>query len=163
MATKRKYKKKALPVRLGECATKERCRKNGGIKVEVVERDARGRPIIMRQCAIAECTLDIYYLRETITDAQYTAGMKFRKAYLRAVLGVKVSDIGGGACGDPDMAIVVTIFSEQLVRQAYDRLSLEDLTVVVAVCGHDEWAGGVFRFRHLLSGLDTLAKKWGIA
>jgi hypothetical protein len=163
MATKRKYKKKALPVRLGEQVTKERRRKHGGIKTEILGRDLRGKVIIRRQRAAAECTLDVYSIRQTITDEQYQAGLKFRIAYLRAVLRIRVSDIGYGCRGDDEMSVILPLYSEQLLRKAYQKLSLEQRSVIISVCGHDEWAGGIYRLHWLRSGLDVLAQLWGFS
>lgn len=159
----RKYKKKALPVRIGEVATRERRRKHGGVITEVVDRDARGKVMMRRHRAAAECVLDVYSFRQTITDAQYQAGLKFRNAYLRAVLRIRVSDIGYGCRGDDAMSVILPIYSEELLRKAYKALSLEQKSVIIAVCGHDEWSGGIYRLNWLRSGLDALAHLWGFA
>ena len=160
--TKRRYKKKAIPSRLGEGVTKERRKKNGGIITETIDRDNNGRAIIQRQRAVAECVLDVYYLREVIDDAEYQAGMKFRKAYLRYALNIKVDDSGTGSHGDPEMSSVIVSESQRIVREAFDVLNDLERSVIIAVCG-DDWAGGDYRFTALHHGLAKLVAKWKIA
>ena len=159
--TKRRYKKKAIPSRLGEGVTKERRKKNGGIITETIDRDNNGRAIIQRQRAVAECVLDVYYLREIIDDAEYQAGMKFRKAYLRYILHIKVDDSGTGSHGDPETIPMMVMESQQTVREAYAALDELERSVLTAVCG-DDWAGGEYRFKALHSGLAKLIAKWKI-
>lgn len=160
--SKRPYKKKALPFPSGETAPKERQQHQGGLKTEISDRDASGKAVIKRQSAVAECVLDAYFIRELISDPQYQAGMKFRYAYLRAMLRIKVADRGAGSHHDPEMSVITLIHSERLVKEAYAALDITEQTVVIAVCGHDEWAGGNHRMPYLQSGLDRLAILWKI-
>ncbi len=157
---KRRYKKKALSIRIGEAPTKERSQHQGGIVVEAAESTPNGQPITLRHRAIAECVLDSYYIRELISDPEYMAGMRFRKAYLRAILRVKVEDVGGGAHADPEMAMLTPLYSEQLLREAYSVLDMTEKSVIITVCGHDDWVGGAYRMAALHAGLQKLIELW---
>ncbi len=161
--SKRRYKKKAISIRVGELATKERRRQHGGVRTEIVDRSVDNKAIVKRHRAIAECTLDRYFLRELISEAEYEAGMKFRHAYLRAVLRIKVDDVGVGAHGDLEMSALMVIKSEKLLREAYGVLSLAQQTVIIAVCGFDEWAGGAYRLETFHRGLEKLIDLWKLA
>ena len=97
--SKRQHKKRVHAVRIGESPTPERRRQNGGVNAEVVDRDVTGQILIQRYKAFADCPLDIYFLRGQLTEAEYKAGIKFRNAYFRAVLRIKVDDIGSGCHG----------------------------------------------------------------
>jgi hypothetical protein len=157
---KRKYKKKALPARLGERATLERRRQLGGIIVEVVDRDLRGSPIIRRDKAAIECHLDIYKYREQISIPEYDAGMIFRKAYVRYVLGIKVEDNVQGASGDVEMAMLAVPHSKKLLDQAHGVLSTPQWMVIEAICGLDDTAGNSYRFETFRRGLEKLVDLW---
>jgi len=155
-----KLKRKAMSVIAGEAATMERCNQNGGVIVEAVSNGQTAQEILIRHRAIAECVLDAYFLRETITEAQYEAGMKFRHAYLRAMLGIKVSDAGVGSHGDYEMSALMPAYCEQVLRTAYAVLSESQRRVVIDICGHDHWAGHSSRTKILIRGLGRLAKHW---
>lgn len=157
---KRKYKKKALPVRVGELATVERCRQLGGMVTEVVDRDLRGNPIIKRHKAKIECHLDIYLYREQLSIPEYDAGMIFRKAYSRYVLGIKVEDDVQGACGDVEMAMLAVPHSKKLLDQAHGVLSQPQWMVIEAICGLDDTAGNSYRFETFRRGLEKLVDLW---
>ncbi|MDR3560892.1 MAG: hypothetical protein P4N59_05565 [Negativicutes bacterium] len=158
---KRHYKKKALPVRIGETAPKQRAQ-HGGVIMETIDRDARGMALTKRQRSIAECVLDVYFLRQFIDEAEYEAGMIFRKAYLRAVLRVRVEDAGAGCHGELGMEPLMIVHSEYLLRKAYKALPVTEQAVIVAVCGHDAWAGNGYRSMLLHSGLRVLANLWKV-
>ncbi len=153
-------KRKSLPARSGEQATPERHLQQGGVRTEVVDRDAYNRIIIKRQRATIECALDRYFLQEKLNENDYEAGMKFRRAYLRAVLKVKVDDSGAGSHGDFEMATLIVIASDKLLRQAYAILSPAQKSVVINVCGHDFSAGDTYRLETLRRGLNKLAILW---
>ena len=157
---KRKYKKKALPVRLGERATVERCRQLGGLLTEVVDRDLRGNPIYTRQKAKIECHLDIYRYREALSAAEYEAGMIFRKAYVRYVLGIKVEDDVAGGRADAEMAMLAVPHSKKLLDQAHGVLSTPQWMVIEAICGMDDTAGNSYRFETFRRGLEKLVDLW---
>jgi len=160
---KRRYKKKAITIRVGEKAPKERQQHQGGLISEVIDRLPNGKAIMKRLRAMAECVLDAYVIREVINLLEYKAAMRFRKAYLRAVLHVKTDDTGVGHHGDTEHAALTPTESEQLLRQAYTVLDMTEKEVIIAVCGHDDWSGGTYRVKALHSGLEKLIKLWGIS
>ena len=157
---KRKYKKKALPARIGELATVERCRQLGGVITEVVDRDLRGSPILKRHKAKIECHLDICLLREWISIPEYDAAMIFRKAYLRYVRGVKVDDDVQGGRADAEMAMLAVPHSKKLLDQAHAVLSQPQWRMVETICGLDDTAGNSSRFETFRLGLTKLVDLW---
>jgi hypothetical protein len=160
---KRKYKKKAVSIRIGETAPKERNQHQGGLISEVIDRLPNGKAIMKRLRAMAECVLDAYLIREVISLIEYKAAMRFRKAYLRAVLHVKTHNTGVGHHGDFEHAALTPTESEQLLRQAYGVLDMSEKAVIIAVCGHDDWSGGAYRVKYLHSGLEKMVKLWGVS
>lgn len=157
---KRKYKKKILPARLGELATVERCRQLGGVITEVVDRDLRGSPIVKRHKVKIECHLDIYLYREQLSIPEYDAGMIFRKAYVRYVLGIKVEDDVQGGRADAEMAMLAVPHSKKLLDQAHGVLSTPQWMVIEAICGLDDTAGNSYRFETFRRGLEKLVDLW---
>ncbi len=160
---KRRYKKKAITIRAGETAPKERQQHQGGLISEVIDRLPNGKAIMKRLRAMAECVLDAYVIRSVINLLEYKAGIRFRKAYLRAVLHIKTHDSGVGHHGDLEHAALTLTESEQILRQAYEVLDMMEKAVIIAVCGHDDWSGGTYRVKALHSGLAKLIKLWGIS
>jgi hypothetical protein len=146
----------------GEKANNERQSHNGGVITQIVECAGDGKTRIIRHRAAAECVLDAYCLRNCISPTQYQAGLQFRKAYLRAVLHVRVADNGAGSHGDSEMAFLTRIHSEELLKSAYAILSDKQKAIVINVCGHDIWAGGKVNLRTLNRGLRRLAEYWDI-
>jgi hypothetical protein len=81
-------------------------------------------------------------------------------------LQVKISDGGnpyinehGGSNAEARM--LNGIASERRLRQVYAALSPQQRSIVIAVCGHDEWAGDSARFETLRRGLQKLINLWG--
>lgn len=157
---KRKHKIKVLTVRSGDSPTPERRAQNGGVAKEVTARDCRGNALMVRFKAVAECPLDAYFQRGHLTEAEYKASMKFRHAYLRAILQVRVQDVESGSRGDHEMAALMPIHSERVLKEACEVLSTAQKAVVISVCGHDEWAGGFYKLQTLHRGLEKLADLW---
>jgi len=162
----KRRKKKDLPIRLGELATKERRHQNGGIETEVIDRNLSGAAYIKRHRAYAECVLDSYFRREYLSQAEFQAGMKFRDVYLRHVCGVKVSDntnpfINESGGSDIEFAMMAGFESERILRAAYNVLSEKQRTIVRSVCGHDERASESKKIETLQRGLRKLAALWG--
>lgn len=157
---KRKQKKKALPARVGELATVERCRQLGGVITEVVDRDLRGNPILRRHKAKIECHLDLCLLREWISIPEYDAGMIYRKAYLRYVRRVKTDDDTQGGRADAEMAMLSIPHSKKLLDQAHGVLSPAQWRMVEAICGMDDTAGNSSRFETFRLGLEKLVDLW---
>jgi hypothetical protein len=158
----RKYRKKALPVRFGETATKERKGQQGGVVTEVIDRDLSGKALIKRQRALEECSLDAYLRRGIIGSEEHMVGLRFRHAYLRAVLKVQVDDIGGGSQGDPEMSALVVLKAERLLKEAYKVLSIAQRDIIITVCGYGDWAGGSYKLETLHRGLEKLVDLWRV-
>lgn len=160
---KRKHKSRVLTVRSGDSPTPERRAQNGGVAKEVTDRDCRGNALMYRFKAVADCPLDAYFQRGHLTETEYKASMKFRHAYLRAILRVKVQDIDSGSRGDPEMAALMPIHSERILNEAYAVLSSAQKALIISVCGHDEWAGGFYKLQTLHRGLEKLADLWKLS
>ncbi|MEJ0062547.1 MAG: hypothetical protein WDO70_04950 [Alphaproteobacteria bacterium] len=160
---KYKRRKKIPAILTGDASTPERQRRNGGIAREVIARDNHGEAMMFRFKAAIDCALDAYFQRGVLTQTEYMAGMKFRHAYLRAVLKVRVEDIDSGSHGDPEMAFLTPIYSERILREAYSVLSASQKALIIAVCGHDEWAGGFYKLQTLHRGLEKMIDLWRLA
>src|SRR5580698_4359490 len=143
--SKRKRKHKAHAVRVDETPTPERRLQNGGVVAEVIDRDVEGQILIQRYRALHESPLDAYFLRQKISEAEYKAGIRFRHAYFRAVLKIQVDDLGEGAKGDVEISRLGPIYSEKLLREAYEAVSPAQKTAIITVCGHDEYLGDTYR------------------
>ena len=155
-------KTRITTVRIGEAPTQERRRQNGGVTHEAVDRDKHGRVLIRRYKSVWDCPLDTYRDRQVISAPEYEAGSKFRHAYFRAVLGIKVDDVGAGSCGDKEMAVLTPIYSERLLKEAYEALSEHQKAIIIDVCGHDECAGETAKLKTLHRGLERLCEIWKI-
>jgi len=161
MAKKQK-KARILTVRAGEAPTPERRFHNGGVVSEIVDRDISHSILVKRYKAAWECPLDAYLIRGAITEPEHRAGVKFRNAYLRAVLRLRIEDIGTGCRGSADMAALTPIYSQRLLNDAYSALSTKQRAILISVCGHDEVAGATPRLKTLHRGLEKLCEVWKI-
>lgn len=159
MAKKKRTKKK-LPARQGEKTTLERRQHMGGVVTEVVDRDLRGNPYMVRDRAVAECPLDLYFWYQKLSKSEYEAGQKFAKAYQRAVLRIKVEDPSSSSAYDPEMALLIVPMSEEILREAYEALSNAQKKIVIHVCGHGQNAGTTQRVATLRRALERLATLW---
>lgn len=157
---KRRRGKKTLPVRQGERASMELRSHCGGVVTEVIDRDLRGNPYMVRDRVRVECALDYYVWQGRITKSEYEAGLKFRRAYERAVLGLKVEDPTSTGAYDPEMAMLIVPISEEILRAAYEELSDAQQRIVIEVCGHNKYAGTTDRFETLCRGLEKLVTLW---
>jgi len=158
-----KSKRKASLFCHGMSVTKERQRQNGGVVTEPIHEKSDGKTYIKRQRAVSECILDYYLAHNKITEVEHDAGMKFRRAYLRAVLRIWTDEGSGGSHGDPEMAALLPIISEQVLREAYGVLSPRQKAVIISVCGHDAWAGETHVLKTLHRGLAQLIKLWRLS
>jgi hypothetical protein len=156
--TKPRHQKAARSLRSGFSPTPERKNQLGGVVKEVVDRDFHDRVLIERYKAAFECLLDYYLLINKITEPEHCVGMEFRNAYQRAVLGIKVEDIGSGSHGSPDMAGVILCHSEKIVNAVYSVLSVPQKEVVITVCGHDERPKDKDNFQTFLRGLGVMVE-----
>jgi len=157
---KTKNKKKAAPIQMGEKPTPERRQQNGGVVQETLGREANDKATLKRHRARMECALDAYLLKGKITLAEHQAGMRFRQAYLRAVLKIRVEDNGAGSHGDPEMAFIAVPASEQTLCKAYEVLTSTQKKAVIQICGHDEWGGTTRLVETLHRALEQLATLW---
>ena len=160
--SKKPKKPRILTVRIGETPTPERRHHNGGVVSEIVDRDISDKILIRRYKAVWECPLDTYLERNAISEPEHRAGLKFRHAYFRAILGIKVDDIGSGSEGDREMAYLTPIYSQRLLQDAYEALSPQQKAIVINVCGHDQVAGETARLKTLHRGLERLCEVWKI-
>ena len=161
MAKRRKAKRR-LPARQGERAGVEREKKIGGVITEAIDRDLRGNPYMVRDRVRIECSLDYYFWKGQLTESEYDAGLKFSRAYQRAVLGIKVEDPAASGPYDPEMAMLIVPISEEMLCAAYEELSEAQKKIVIDVCGHNKYAGTTDRVQTLHRGLEKLAALWGL-
>ena len=158
--SKRHSKKKALDGVVPVGITPERRRQNGGVMkdTETLHKDCKTKT--KRYRSTAECMLDAYLWHGKISDNEHAAGMKFRRAYLRAILRIKVEDQGSGSRGDYDMSGLMVPVSEQILKQAYSVLSSAQKTLIVRVCGDDTPPGDSYRLETFKRGLTQLLQLW---
>jgi len=157
---KRSHKKPVKSLRSGEVAPKERHGHGDRIIKEVIDRDLSGKALITRQKIEFPTVLDRYLHHNRLSLSEYKAGIKFQHAYMRAVLKVRVEDIGGGGKADPEMAYLVVVHSEKILREAYALLSPKQKEIIINVCGHDCFACGYYKMQSLRRGLEILASLW---
>ena len=161
MSKKRGSKSQNLSL-LASSPTLERQGQNGGIienkRWPKTTQKQSDRHIRARE----ECVLDSYIWRGILSRSEYKAGLKFRRAYLRAVLRIKISDNGAGSHGDHEMKALLPLQSEEILSEAYNALSLAQKSLIISVCGHDSWAGGTYKLETLRRGLQILATIWKI-
>jgi hypothetical protein len=159
----RRRKKKSLPARIGEEPTVERRRQLGGTVREVLDRDAGGKATILRHKDLMECMLDAYFLSKHISKQELEAGMKYRKAWLRARHGIKVSDPSSlHVPVSYEDSLNLVFESERILKQADGVLSTAQRNAVIKVAGEDKRAGGTDMIETLGRGLERLARRWGI-
>ncbi|MCW5730435.1 MAG: hypothetical protein KIT20_06745 [Alphaproteobacteria bacterium] len=110
----------------------------------------------------AACRLDWYLAHGFIGAAAHRAGLRFAGLFRRAVEPQRLTqlyaervDAGPGGIGEG------RAFAARELRQAIRRLAAEEAAAVTAVAGLDEYAGPG-RTRALKSGLEVLARHWGL-
>lgn len=143
-------------VRLGVAPTKERRRQNGGVVAETIYQDANGKALIKRYRAVCECVLDAYLRRKAISEPQHRAGLRFRRAYYRAILsrGAAYERLRKAS---PPLGFT---HSERMLKQAYRTLSPQYKGAVIDICGHDQPAQDMAKLDRLQKGLGQLAGIW---
>lgn len=133
---------------------------HGGVDMEPVDRALIGAVTAVRAHVRTECILDAYWRRMQIIDRQREAGMLFRTVWLRSVQMPRVSaDYGtrvAMSTGSDELPVVVAS-AKRRVADLSRMLNREQLAVVIAVCGMDEWAGGTKRLDDLRDGLTRMA------
>ena len=157
--SKNRRKGRIYSVRTGATPTKERRRQNGGVIAEVIDRDADGKILIRRYRAEWECPLDAYLAHKAISESQHKAGLKFRRAYLSAILGrrreyeqLESNDV-----------YLEPSRSEKLLKEAYRTLPSHYKGIVIDICGHDLPARDAAKLDGLQKGLGQLAELWKTA
>lgn len=148
-------------MKLGETATKERAKKDGGIVEEVVKRALNGAVTLNRQRVRMPTLIDEYYLTGRITDEQKETGLRFR-SYYRIAAGIGgVSSFAklraGGKPGNSDNAI----FCRDKIKEAAQILG-KRYQAVESVCVFDERPGdgGWRKMIALRDGLNELYELW---
>ena len=167
--SKHHQKKSSKPsFRLGEQATPERRRQNGGIASEIIARDYSGNVFIERHKARIECMLDYYLAKQWLSPAQHAAALKYREHYLRVHFGAH-SKIFNDALRnlmsghrDPDAPLIAFIGSIEQLEKAEEKLSSAQREVIRRVCGYDQPAGDTRYKLTLQRGLDVLVMFWNI-
>jgi hypothetical protein len=108
-----------------------------------------------------ECRLDWYQERASLDDRQHEAGLRFRRDWLVGTAPARLTGTYGprlGAAGDDFREMQLA--ARRRVAKALLVLGDELGSVVVAVCGCDEWASG--RLPRLREALSLLADHYGI-
>lgn len=110
----------------------------------------------------AECWLDRYHNRGQLDDAQYEAGLRFRRAWEAAGLQPHVTGSYGQRIGGKGSVATAAIGGSRTVMEACRLVGSIRAGVLVDVCGLDNAAGSAKRIQWLQEGLLTLAREWGI-
>jgi hypothetical protein len=148
--------KRPASINTGITPTVERCRQNGGVRAEAIN---EGGVRTIRYRAVWQCPLDAYRYLNLIDRAEYKAGLKFHRAYYGAVV-----------CTPHDFrptgqraAERKPTKSDLLLRKVYEVLPMEDLGVVIDICGHSNPARNQRTLEILKRGLGNLAAHWKMA
>jgi hypothetical protein len=156
MMAKRTKKPINSAIKIGIAPTQERYNRNGGLRMEIMDRDARGKVLMRRYRAVWECPLDAYLDHRVITEPEHRAGTRFRHAYHRAVLSRRA--IAERLNRYPTTEGLT--MNEKLIKDAYDTISPHNMGTVIDVCGHDRVIWGPQALESLRKGLGHLALKW---
>lgn len=159
--TKRKDRKHSAVVKMGEVPTKERQHQNGGVFSEIVECDVNGKALIKRYRAVWECPLDAYRDRKILTGPEHLAGLRFRKAYYKAILSRRAtSERLRPYSLRPSVGLTT---SEKILKEAYQTLPPYNKGIIIDICGHDLPARDQATLDKLKEGLGHLALRWHMA
>src|SRR4029079_5450248 len=103
---------------------------------EIIDRDANGKVLIKRYRAVWECPLDAYLGRRAISEPEHRAGLKFRRAYHRAVLSRSAAyrRLNNSSTNTGPTS------SDKLLKQAYRTLSPYYKGTIIDICGYDQRA-----------------------
>jgi hypothetical protein len=146
--------------------TRERMRQQGGVAHDVpLETGSR----VLGYRARCECILDVYHQRGQIDRYEHEAGLRFRRAWLRHVLGIRVDDSMPGAVfsqpgvnGAEDKQLRLSE-AQRLINEALRCLHDEhQRMLVIGVCGQDETAGGTRNITVLRRALEAIARHWSL-
>jgi hypothetical protein len=150
-------------VRIGEVATPERMRQNGGIVKDLEPESPKSRVMIMRHRARCECWLDRYRLKDKIDQSEFLAGMRFREAWLCITFGKSHgrSMVYIDPCYHQSLNPgEKRLWAERVIGDAFKILTAAQKTAVIACCGEDEALQTKDRVRTLRRGLEALSRFW---
>lgn len=159
---KNKKKLPAAPARVGEQVTPERQKRQGGVKKEIVDRDATGKVYIEYYKANEECALDHYHRKRKLTERQHAAGMKIRKisahinnyASSKIALSTFASEAGQI---DHEDRMLIHVECVEALDKVYKELTPVQRSVVRNVCGFDIYASSKDDQETLARGLECAA------
>jgi len=149
--------KRSNTIKDGATPTPERRKRNGGVTVEVIHRNASGTSLVKRYRAVWECPLDAYRDKGIINETQHKSGMQFREAYYATVNCRAANDRGSPLTEDEQVARL-----EMVLKAAFRKLSYEQRGPVVDICGHNEFVTDPSRLARLKSGLNQLINLWRV-
>src|SRR5471030_925973 len=157
MAKARKRRRHAATT-LADHGTAERARHG-----ELLPRETMVAGITVRRVK-HECRLDWYWDKGSIIDRQHEAGLRFRRDWQFAATAAKVVGSYGPRisrlAGRADF-IDAQLASRRRLAAAVALLGSDLASVVIDVCGFDNWASG--RLPALRDGLSMLADHYGLA
>lgn len=156
---KHKRKKSITGPGTGANPTKERHNRNGGLIWENVPSSTRPGQFVRRYRAVWESPLDAYRASGVISRDEYRAGLRFHRAYYGVVL-CRRADFK--PTSDEHASWRETAV-EKLLKLARKIIAPEDLSAVVAICGHSEPARNPRTLTCLKRGLGDLASQWHLA
>lgn len=157
------HEKVAKPVKSSEWPTMESIRNNGGISIDVLDRDLRNNVIQLRAKLKNPDKLSWYHQKGTITKSMQIAGQEFGYYFYRSHKTPKVTVTyheytdNGNRSHDP---YVDKTEAEKKYSDSIRLLTPEEADAIITVCGLDEWAGRN-AIRHLLTGLTVLTVVYG--
>ena len=160
-----KNKQQLPPVCIGEQATPERYKQQGGVRKKVADRDVTGKVHIEYYKANEECALDHYWRTRKITDRQHTTGMSLRRLSTRInhyasskVVGSPFASEAGQI--DHEWRMLTHIQCVETLNDAYAALLPTQRNVVRNVCGFDIYASCKDDKETLARGLERIARYW---
>lgn len=164
-------KQKPSPVKcVGEMATPERRRQQGGVMTEQVPSESAGNLPTIRHRVRIENVLDLMFRCRVnpLTDPQYTAGLKFYELFNHDKNGDKFKVLCSpfvmdGTHTGAEWKVLAHMSSARYLVEAYKQLTLEEQAIVRKVCGYDDFPEGKREHRVLRIALDKLAVFWGCA
>ena len=163
---------RSMVVRMGERATKERERQQGGVVKDYAAEEANSRVMVMRHKAACECQLDVYLRVGKLDKGEFTAGMQYREAWQIKAEGIRTKDSlsgsdpvdGGRANTEEEMMKRLNRkgWSERILAEAHGEAGLTPAQglMVTHVCASDWPVGRDFDMKTLRRGLDKLARFW---
>ncbi|MDD2324512.1 MAG: hypothetical protein PHW63_00655 [Alphaproteobacteria bacterium] len=162
---KKSLKRTTHKVRTGQAPCPERFQHGGGLRRDLIKSHDKRKPSTLRYRARWSSPLDRYCEMKLIGYAQYEAGIRFWKAYHRAVSGGAACSARASRIDSPARLCLPDRLRRAFacVEQAYAVLTADVLGVVIDVCAYDQPAASPQELDLLRKGLGRLAQEWGIA